>query len=190
MRKHFIRQHPGLNLDEEQVRYEREKHTFLAKDAYICNFAAKTKLDNTGKPCGMKFPNLQEKIQHMRKCHMDAKKIKCIAPNCAEMFNRPFEVRKHVEKKHPELHVDSSNREDKGYYYNGFDKGITRIERKDKPKRSRRLKERCCNKFGTSQQGMTIVCNYIMRNVFQKHNHLKNSHSIFWCPTCTLNFKK
>jgi len=78
----------------------------------------------------------------MRKCHMAEKKIKCYAANCDEMFDRPFMVRRHCEKHHPELKVDVG-KELGGYYYNGVEKRHGGFKKENKIKRRQPIDERC-----------------------------------------------
>ena len=127
----------------------------------------------------------------MRAAHMGKKNIKCVVSECPEMFERNFTLRKHVEKYHPEIWLDGANmtekREERGYYWNGYERNSTRIHRKP-PKKMRPIQERC----GLPMQSFKeVFCNKISLTVNTKHAHLKKVHQIWWCPTCQtkMNFK-
>ena len=127
----------------------------------------------------MKFPNLQDKINHMRAAHMGKKNIKCVVSECNEMFERNFTLRKHVEKCHPEIRLDGAQmgekREERGYYWNGYDRNAVRIHRKPQ-KKIRPIEERCGRTI-TSIKGVQVFCNKISLTVYTKHMHLKKVHS-------------
>jgi hypothetical protein len=185
LRKHFNKNHPGVDFEQEQVKFEEQKNSFDSKkDVYTCNYLPKGKAESKNAiPCGKKFSNIQEKILHMRQCHVPEKKFKCIAPKCIDVFDRPFLLRKHLERHHPDIKVDGNLKEN-GCYYNGFEKA--RASRKEnrivKP-----IDERCRLIIDVSD-GSNFICYLHFTTVQVKHNHLKNAHSIYWCPSCTCQY--
>jgi hypothetical protein len=88
---------------------------------------------------------------------MAAKKIKCYAPECDEMFDRPFMVRRHCEKHHPDLKIECG-KEMGGHYYNGVEKRHTERRPEKKIKRRMPIDERCPEQLEL-QCSVKMVCN-------------------------------
>ena len=59
LRKHFTKNHHGLDFDFEQSKFEEQKNNFEGKwDMYTCNYVPKGKEHRNEQPCGQKFANI------------------------------------------------------------------------------------------------------------------------------------